>query len=49
MQDHDLQSSRLTRRRLLGGIGVGSLALISSPALAQPTVIYAFRAVRVRG
>jgi hypothetical protein len=38
MQDDDLQPSRLTRRRVLGGIGVGSLALISSPALAQQTV-----------
>ena len=36
MQDHDVQSSGLTRRRVLGGIG--SLALMSSPALAQQTV-----------
>ncbi|MEA2840111.1 MAG: hypothetical protein QOF41_1441 [Methylobacteriaceae bacterium] len=39
MQDHDLQPwEQLTRRRVLGGIGLGSLALISSPALAQQTV-----------
>jgi DMSO/TMAO reductase YedYZ molybdopterin-dependent catalytic subunit len=38
MQDHDLQPSQLTRRRVLGGIGVGSLALISSPTMAQRAV-----------
>src|SRR6267142_1698142 len=38
MQDHDLQRSGLTRRRVLGGMGIASLALISSPALAQQTV-----------
>src|ERR1700761_6698685 len=38
MQHHDLQSSKLTRRRLLGGMGVTSLALMSAPALARKTV-----------
>src|ERR1700744_2269617 len=37
MHDHDGQSSALTRRRVLGGIG-GGLALMSSPVLAQETV-----------
>src|SRR5260370_30690029 len=36
MQDHDVQP--LTRRRVLGGMGIASLALMSSPALAQQTV-----------
>src|SRR4030088_1525549 len=38
MQDHDVQPSGLTRRRVLGGRGSASLALVSSPALAQQTV-----------
>lgn len=38
MRDHDMQPSRLTRRRVLGGMGVASLALISSAASAQETV-----------
>jgi hypothetical protein len=38
MQDHDVQPSGLTRRRVLGGMGIASLALMSSPALAQETV-----------
>src|SRR3979490_1805979 len=38
MQDHDAQPSRLTRRRVLGGMGIASLALMSSPASAQQTV-----------
>src|ERR1700704_4028753 len=38
MQDHDVQPSGLTRRRVLGGMGIASLALVSSPALAQQTV-----------
>src|SRR5882672_7459034 len=38
MQDHDVQRSGLTRRGLLGGMGIASLALVSSPALAQETV-----------
>src|SRR3981081_4945679 len=38
MQDHDVQTSALTRRRVLGGMGIASLALMSSPALAQETV-----------
>src|SRR3981189_842536 len=37
MQDHE-QHSGLTRRRGLGEIGIASLTLISSPALAQKTV-----------
>jgi hypothetical protein len=32
---NDMQSSGLTRRRVLGGMGVASLALMSSPASAQ--------------
>src|SRR5712664_2617429 len=35
MQDHDAQPSRLTRRRVLGGMGIASLALMSSPATAE--------------
>src|SRR6202166_2001755 len=38
MRDHDMQPSGLTRRRLLGGMGVASLALISSAASTQETV-----------
>src|SRR5713226_499090 len=38
MQDNDVQPPGLTRRRVLGGIGIASLALMSSPALAQETV-----------
>src|SRR6202521_5820189 len=38
MQDHDVQSSGPTRRRVLGGMGIAGLALISSPALAQQTI-----------
>jgi DMSO/TMAO reductase YedYZ molybdopterin-dependent catalytic subunit len=38
MQDHDVQSSVLTRRRVLGGMGIAGLALMSSPASAQETV-----------
>src|SRR3984957_7358361 len=38
MQDYDVQPSQLTRRRVLGGMGVAGLALMSSPALAQETV-----------
>jgi DMSO/TMAO reductase YedYZ molybdopterin-dependent catalytic subunit len=38
MRDHDLQPTGLTRRRVLGGMGVASLALISSAASAQETV-----------
>jgi DMSO/TMAO reductase YedYZ molybdopterin-dependent catalytic subunit len=38
MQDQDVQPSGLTRRRVLGGMGIASLALMSSPALAQQTV-----------
>jgi len=37
MRDHDAQPSVLTRRRVLG-MGIASLALMSSPALAQQTV-----------
>src|SRR3977135_364412 len=37
MQDHDMQPSELTRRRVLGGMGVAGLALWLSPALAQET------------
>ena len=49
MQDHDVQPSGLTRRRVLGGMGIASLALMSSPALAQKRSICTCRAVRVRG
>ena len=38
MQDHDVQPPRLTRRGVLGGMGIASLALMSSPASAQQTV-----------
>src|ERR1700730_4967390 len=38
MQDHDVQPIALTRRRVLGRMGIASLTLISSPALAQQTV-----------
>src|SRR4030081_452341 len=38
MQDHDVQPSGLTRRRVLGGMGIASLALMSSRASAQQTV-----------
>src|ERR1700745_1569086 len=38
MQDHDVHPSRLTRRRVLSGMGIASLALMSSPASAQETV-----------
>jgi hypothetical protein len=38
MLDHDAQPSGLTRRGVLGGMGIASLALMSSPALAQQTV-----------
>src|SRR6266436_7852322 len=38
MQDHELQRARLTRRRVLGGMGIASLALMSPPASAQETV-----------
>src|SRR6201994_3630898 len=38
MQDYDVRPSELTRRRVLGGMGVAGLALMSSPALAQETV-----------
>jgi glc operon protein GlcG len=35
MHDHDAQPSGLTRRRVLGGMGLASLALIPSAASAQ--------------
>jgi len=38
MPDHDAQLSGLTRRRVLSGMGIASLALMSSPASAQETV-----------
>src|ERR1700710_2811799 len=38
MQDHEFQTSALTRRRVLGGMGIAGLALMSSPASAQETV-----------
>jgi hypothetical protein len=38
MQGHELQPPRLTRRHVLGGMGVASLALMSSPASAQESV-----------
>src|SRR6201982_159862 len=38
MRDHDVQPSALTRRRVLGGMGIASLALMSSRASAQQTV-----------
>ncbi len=37
MQNHGVQSSVLTRRRVLRGMGIASLALMSSPASAQET------------
>jgi DMSO/TMAO reductase YedYZ molybdopterin-dependent catalytic subunit len=38
MHDRDVQPSGLTRRRVLGGMGIASLALMSSPVAAQETV-----------
>src|SRR5258708_27469 len=38
MQDQDVQPAGRTRRGVLGGRGIASLALISSPGLAQQTV-----------
>jgi hypothetical protein len=38
MRDQDVQSSGLTRRRVLSGMGVAGLALMSSPASAHETV-----------
>jgi DMSO/TMAO reductase YedYZ molybdopterin-dependent catalytic subunit len=38
MQDHYMQPSGLTRRRVLGGMGIASLVLMSSRASAQETV-----------
>src|ERR1700760_3540817 len=38
MQDYDVRPSELTRRRVLGGMGVAGLALMSSPLSAQETV-----------
>src|SRR5258707_11435239 len=38
MQDQDVQPSGLTRRRVLGGMGIASVALMSSAASAQETV-----------
>src|SRR6202158_1992025 len=38
MQDHDVQPSGLTRRVVLSGMGIASVALMSSPALAQQSV-----------
>src|SRR5260370_7343538 len=38
MQDNDVQPRGLTRRRVLGGMGIASLALMSSRASAQQTV-----------
>ena len=38
MQEYDVQPSELTRRRVLGGMGIAGLALMSSPALAQETI-----------
>ena len=44
MQDHDVQTSALTRRRVLGwNGGIASLALMSSPALAQGSISAAWR------
>jgi len=37
MQNHDVQAAGLTRRHVLG-MGIASLALMSSPASAQQTV-----------
>src|SRR6266850_899510 len=38
MQDNDVRPRGLTRRRVLGGMGIASLALMSSRASAQQTV-----------
>src|SRR6202158_1783615 len=38
MQDHDAEPSGLTRRRLVGAMGVASLAIMSPAASAQETV-----------
>jgi DMSO/TMAO reductase YedYZ molybdopterin-dependent catalytic subunit len=38
MQNHDAKPSGLTRRRVLSGMRIASLALMSSPASAQETV-----------
>src|SRR4030088_1315536 len=38
MQDNDVRPRGLTRRRVLGGMGIASLALMSSAASAQETV-----------
>jgi DMSO/TMAO reductase YedYZ molybdopterin-dependent catalytic subunit len=38
MQGHDAFGQEMTRRRLLGAAGIGGLALLSEPALAQTTV-----------
>src|SRR5260370_19479743 len=38
MQDHDVQRSGLTRRCVLSGMGIASLALMSSPAFEQQTI-----------
>jgi hypothetical protein len=38
MRDNDVQPRGLTRRRVLGGMGIASLALMSSRASAQQTV-----------
>ena len=38
MQDNDVQPRGLTRRRVLGAMGIASLALMSSRASAQQTV-----------
>ena len=38
MRDRDGQRSGLTRRRVLSGMGIASLALMSSPVSAQETV-----------
>jgi hypothetical protein len=38
MQDRDAQPSGLTRRAVLGGMGIANLALMSSPASAQQIV-----------
>ena len=38
MQDHDVRPSGLTRRGVLGGMGIAGLALMSSPASAQQMV-----------
>src|SRR3979411_3116994 len=38
MQDREVQPSGLTRRRVLGGMGIASLALMSPPPVAHETV-----------